>query len=211
MHRGDDASADPTEAAAELTELAGVAESDTQAAYAWSLDDGIEDDEPTRRWPFAVTAVAVGASLALASVAGVLAYRHLIDDPTPTVVVTAQPTTATTASSTPVAAPPPPPPPPVTVTTVVVESHVPPQAAPVSVDEQFLQNMRARGWYISNPALMVQRAHEVCATLNQGISSSSVVARMLALSGAVPPYQEHDISQAQTFVSTAMATYPNCP
>lgn len=130
----DDEHDNPTEVASELTELAGVAEADTQSAYAWSLDDGV-DEEPDRKRPFFIVAGAVCASLSLAAIAGVLGYRFATDEAPIPVAVSAPATTS--ARPAPMAAPPAPPPPPVTVTTVVVESKValppppPPRLAPV--------------------------------------------------------------------------------
>ena len=46
----------------ELTEMAGIAEAETEAAYAWALDDG--DDLPTQRLTSRrITTLALGASL----------------------------------------------------------------------------------------------------------------------------------------------------
>ena len=112
-----------------VTELAGVAEAETQAAYAWALDDGV-DDLPTQRLTSRhITALGVAASLIAIAVAGVIAFvmlRHQPEPaPTPPVVVI-----ETTTSTLP--PPPPPPPPPVTVTApppppVTVISTVPKQ------------------------------------------------------------------------------------
>lgn len=150
---GDDA--DPTgvvesvEAAAAPTELAGVAEADTMSAYAWSEDDGYED-EPTPLRPFLVTSAAVGVSLCLVAVAGVLGYRYATDEAPQPVALTA-PATTTVIAPTPKAAPPVPPPPPVTVTTVVVESKVaappPPQARPAPVMSRWSYDVRWGGVY----------------------------------------------------------------
>jgi serine/threonine-protein kinase len=53
----------------ELTEMAGVAEAETQAAYAWALDDG--DDLATQRLtPRRITALALAASLTIIAAAG---------------------------------------------------------------------------------------------------------------------------------------------
>ena len=56
----------------EPTEMAGVAEAETQAAYAWALDDG--DDLPTQRLTSRrITALSLAASLVVIAVAGVVA------------------------------------------------------------------------------------------------------------------------------------------
>lgn len=107
------ADAELTEAAAsaEPTEMAGVAEGETESAYAWSLDDGLEN-EPPRRWPFVVTAAAVGVSLCLATAAGVLAFRYMGSEDQPAPDAASAPATTTTRPPRPEAAPPPVPPPP---------------------------------------------------------------------------------------------------
>jgi hypothetical protein len=70
--------------AADPTELAGVAEMGTEAAYAWSLDDADEDypltgswQDPERRWtPRRVTVLAVVASVvAIVAVGGLAAWE----------------------------------------------------------------------------------------------------------------------------------------
>ena len=53
----------------EPTEMAGVAEAETQAAYAWALDDG--DDLPTQRLtPRRITSLALASSLTVIAAAG---------------------------------------------------------------------------------------------------------------------------------------------
>ncbi|AEK09664.1 hypothetical protein PBI_MOZY_50 [Mycobacterium phage Mozy] len=46
------------------TELAGVADADTMSAYAWSLENEVEDVPAGSDRPFWITAAAVGVSLA---------------------------------------------------------------------------------------------------------------------------------------------------
>jgi hypothetical protein len=62
---------------AEPTEMAGVAEAETQAAYAWALDYDDPDESPTqpirRLTPRRVTALGLAASLVLIAVAGAVA------------------------------------------------------------------------------------------------------------------------------------------
>jgi hypothetical protein len=125
MAAGDDA--DATEvadaAASEPTELAGVAQADTAAAYAWAEDDGPELDLGRQRLtPSLITAIAVTASLVIIAAAGVVVFLHQRDS-SPEPAVAAAPTITSTTVA-PVAAPPPPPP--VTVTTVVVQQPPPP-------------------------------------------------------------------------------------
>ena len=73
---------------AELTEMAGVAEAETQAAYAWALDyDGV-DEFPTQRLTSRhITALSLATSLIMIAVAGVVALtvaRQLEPAPAPT-------------------------------------------------------------------------------------------------------------------------------
>ncbi len=81
----------------EPTEMAGVAEAETQAAYAWALDDG--DDLPTQRLTSRrITALSLAASLVVIAVAGVVALVVVRDAnhpvaqaPSPHVVETVAP------------------------------------------------------------------------------------------------------------------------
>jgi hypothetical protein len=72
----------PTEAApdgGELTELRGIAEAETESAYAWGLCDDLELGEDTRRrrvTPIWITAAAVSASLVVTAAAAVFAYHQ---------------------------------------------------------------------------------------------------------------------------------------
>ncbi|MGK2852643.1 MAG: DUF732 domain-containing protein [Microbacteriaceae bacterium] len=72
------------------TELAGVAEGDTQSAYAWGQTDDLDQppqvdelDEPSQRWwtPGRITAVAVISSVLLAAAVAGAAYRHIWGGP----------------------------------------------------------------------------------------------------------------------------------
>ncbi|QBJ00870.1 hypothetical protein Henu3_gp41 [Mycobacterium phage Henu3 PeY-2017] len=204
------------------TELAGVADADTMSAYAWSVEDPTINSELIDAGsdrPFWITTAAVGLSLSLVAVVGVLGYRVWVDVPErPTVVVAATPTTTTEVE----AASPLPLPPPVTVTTVVVQTPAPaPAPVPVpevipsvlptplpplsNTDMVFLSRMRAQGWYVSDPQLMAYRAFETCAMLRNGEPVWQVQGKLLGLEG-VPNEVE-----ASKFLNTAMSTYPNCP
>lgn len=79
---------------AELTEMAGVAEAETQAAYAWALDYDDPDEFPTvpirRLTPRRITALALASSLTLIAVTGAVALsvlRQLESTPAPAPVV----------------------------------------------------------------------------------------------------------------------------
>ena len=98
---------------AELTEMAGVAEAETQAAYAWALDYDDVDEFPTQRLTSRrITTLSLAASLILIAVAGVVALTlvrqpELAPVPAPVVETVARPTPPPTVT----AAPSPPPPP----------------------------------------------------------------------------------------------------
>jgi hypothetical protein len=68
---------------AEPTEMAGVAEAETEGAYAWALDYDDVDEFPTQRLtPRRITALSLAVSLVLIAVAGAVAlfvFRHDID------------------------------------------------------------------------------------------------------------------------------------
>ena len=106
---------------AEPTEMAGVAEAETQAAYAWGALDYDDSDEfptvPTPRLTSRrITALALAASLVLIAVAGAVALFVVRDTNQPVVQASSPPVVETTMS--------PAPPPTVTVT--------PPPAPPSS-------------------------------------------------------------------------------
>ena len=74
----------------EPTEMAGVAEAETQAAYAWALAD--VEDLPTRRLtPRRITALALAVSLVLIAVAGAVALGVLASAHEPSEPVVATP------------------------------------------------------------------------------------------------------------------------
>jgi hypothetical protein len=70
-----------TAMSSELTEMAGVAEAETQAAYAWALDYDGYDESPTvpthRLTPRRITSLALTLALALIAVAGAVALGVL--------------------------------------------------------------------------------------------------------------------------------------
>lgn len=213
--------ADPTSVAESVeseaaanTELAGVAEADTMSAYAWSEDDSPEEVEPAPLRPFLITSAAVGVSLCLVTVAGVLGYRWVTDE-APTPVAVSAPATTTTVPPAPKAAPPVPPPPPVTVTTVVVQSTVQvpgqapgpgvlPPAVLASLDQRFIANLQAKGWLITDARILASDAHKLCAYLQRGGAIGPATQEYASASG-------QGLDHAQQFVSTVVGTYPNCP
>ena len=63
---------------AEPTEMAGIAEAETQAAYAWALDYDDPDEFPTQRLtPRRITSLGIAASLVVIAVAGAVALSVL--------------------------------------------------------------------------------------------------------------------------------------
>ncbi|QBI97277.1 hypothetical protein KD930_gp33 [Mycobacterium phage Kevin1] len=192
--------------ASEPTELAGVADADTMAAYAWSLDDEIDELPPSRR-AAVITAAAVIVSVSLAVVTVVLALRHLDPAPAPVPVeVTAAPAT-TIVSTTSIA-----PPPPVTVTTVVVQEPAPPPAArpPIPAltvadyDARYLAELQRRGIVVTNPAMATRDAHRICAMLQNGASQADADQIYAQQTG-------NTLFAAHTVTTLVMLTYPNCP
>ncbi|AWH14443.1 hypothetical protein HWB60_gp043 [Mycobacterium phage TChen] len=194
----------------DLTELAGVAEADTQAAFAWSEAEDYPEPADSG-WPFWVTAAAVGVSLSLVTVAGVLGYQHL-GDTSESVVAAAPSTTSTTTSPpAPVAAPSVPPPPPVTVTTVVVQPPPPPVPSPLpparslaSYDGELLATLRSQGWVLPNPAATVNDAHIICSELRAGKSRGFVNVSYAQAAG-------RNVMEIVPFIDTVTRVYPDCP
>jgi hypothetical protein len=69
---------------AEPTEMAGIAEADTEMAYAWALDYDDPDEFPTQRLtPRRITSLAIAASLTVIAVAGAVALTvtHDVNQP----------------------------------------------------------------------------------------------------------------------------------
>jgi len=90
---------------AEPTEMAGVAEADTEMAYAWALDYDDPDEFPTQRLtPRRITSLGIAASLVTIAVAGAVALgvlRQPDPGPTPAPPATPAPTRAPTPEPTP--------------------------------------------------------------------------------------------------------------
>ena len=110
-------------AESELTEMAGVAEAETEMAYAWALDYDDPDEFPTQRLtPRRITSLGLAASLVTIAVAGGVALGVLRQpEPAPAPVSVVETTTK----------PAPPAPPPVTATVTVL-----PPPPPVTVTVQ---------------------------------------------------------------------------
>ena len=71
-------------------------------------------------------------------------------------------------------------------------------------DRQFLNNMVAKGWIITNPEAMVKNAHRTCALFQRGVAPEEVN-RQLVIGTGMTMYE------AAQFSSTATLTYPDCP
>lgn len=177
---------------------------------AWSLDDGEDWEPPRRSWRPVIAAVV--ASLFVVGVAGGIAVDHLRPEP---VAIAADTPVHAAPEPEPTAAPAPKP----TATFVAdvpdARKLIPPPPAQVPVttpseyDPAFLMNMKAKGWAISDPALMAMRAHQVCGELQRGTPPDYVVQQVLKTAGG--GYSQQDVFLAQQFVSTVMSTYPDCP
>lgn len=86
--------------AAEPTELAGAAEAETQSAYAWSLDDPVEDYPTQRLTPRRITVAATVVSLAVITGAAAVAVMHLRkNDPAPAPAAAPATSTAVTVTT----------------------------------------------------------------------------------------------------------------
>lgn len=202
----------PADAATEL----GASITDTEAVTAWALDEGEEWEPPRRLTPWRITAGAVAASLVLIAVAGALAWQHFRGEETSAATpATTSLVPATMTSQAPPSRPPIPPP--VTITTVVVQApptkvpEVAPPPPPVPVWNQALDNLlvdrlRSQGFTVWDPTALTGQAHNICMMLARGASSPQGVVNELSAPGS--PTHAND---ARTFVTTIMATYPNCP
>ena len=137
------------------TELSDIADSETEAARAWALDDE-DDDAPNQRLtPGRITATAVAASFAAIAAAGAVALIYLRDGGSMPVPAITAPTTATSAAAlSPAPASPPAP------------AALPEPAGLEGVDEKFIAEMRGFAVPIADndPRWTIDLAHAVCAT-----------------------------------------------
>lgn len=195
-----------------LTELAGVAEAPTESVHAWALDYDEYESAARRFAPRRVTAAALAGCLVLmaaAGVVGLLVIRGHMAPAPPTRVTVAAPTIPTISTTPTTARAQPLPPPTVTVTVQAPTAVQAPPPAGITVeqiaayDQQFVTNLQARGWRVFDSLAITQQAHQVCAALQRG-AAPQVVGQQL-VGPATPP------ADAQSFVTTAMLTYPGCP
>lgn len=192
------------------TEMGEVIE--TEAHTAWALDEGPELDIPRRLTPGQITAIVVGVCVVVIVAAAGVAGYHL--RPSESVAVSTPPTT--TVNTPPAAASTPPAPPandrpkwgaPADVAptkTVTVE-----RSAPVNYDTLMLNNLRAQGWSIGDPAQATAAGRQVCALLRSGESADQVKGRYATEAQAAG--ERNPYALADQFVHAAMASYPNCP
>lgn len=70
---------------------------------------------------------------------------------------------------------------------------------------QFLGNLRAAGWSIQNPDMVIWRGHEACLMLREGEPPDLMARKMLAVDPSIP------MDVALEFIEIVATTYPNCP
>ncbi|SPX87627.1 DUF732 domain-containing protein [Mycobacteroides abscessus] len=183
------------------------------APTAWSDTDEIDEPEPyddPRRRNWLISGVVFVATAAIAGLAAGGAYVFLHQDqpeaPAVSAPVQSSPTTQPKMTAAPL-------PPPVTVTTVVpipsVKAQQPlPPARMAQYDQMYVARMQpfaaAEGSQITDPSLLVFRAHQTCAKLQSGFTDGALAQQLM---------EEFDLTanMAAAIVRNAMATYPNCP
>jgi len=79
-----------------------------------------------------------------------------------------------------------------------------PMEVVAAYDRQFLNNMVAKGWIITNPEAMVKNAHKTCALFQKGVAPDEVNRQLVTGTGMTR-------FEAAQFSSTATLTYPDCP
>jgi Protein of unknown function (DUF732) len=180
-------------------------ESPTVEAWSDETEPRDGDRQPWRKtWVMAailaLAAIAVGAAVWF----GYLAWPRAGQSDSPSAAAPS-PTPTTNAA---------PPPAPVPTSaqappTSIVQTSPPPNAGiPMEVvaayDRQFLNNMVAKGWIITNPQAMVKNAHRTCALFQKRVPREEVNRQLVTGTGMT-------MYEAAQFSSTAMLTYPDCP
>ena len=187
----------------DLTELAGVAEMGTEQVEAWALD--VEDYPLTGSWedperkltPKRITLLAVVASVtAVGAVGGFAAWK--LRDQEPGVHTTHVVIATATATVTHIVTPP-------SRLTAPSPEQKPRMPSLAIFDDALINNLRHRGWTIRDEANAIDQGHLACDLLRRGKSPAEVISRM---ENGTPPSTPSD---ARSFLSAAMATYPNCP
>ncbi len=169
---------------------------------AWSETEELEPepepyDNPARRnWLISGVIFAATAAVAGLAAGGAYVFMHRTESP-----VAQAPATTTVVTQLQA--------PPVTVTTVVPTTAPPPK--PLSMakyDELFLASMRTHakleGAQITDPDVLVYRAHQTCAKLQSGYTDGALAQQLIEEFGLTA-------TLANALVRTAMLTYPNCP
>lgn len=197
----------PTDAgptATEDTSISPVCESAT--VEAWSDEtEPIDGDRQSWRKTWVITTVLALAAIAVGAAVwfGYLTWPGAGHSPTLTTNAAPPPAPVPTSAQAPpataVAQPPP---------STVHASPTPNLGIPMEVvatyDQQFLNNMVAKGWTITNPEAMVKNAHRTCALFQKGVAPEEVNRQLVTGTGMT-------MYEAVQFSSTAMLTYPDCP
>lgn len=172
---------------------------------AWSETEEFDpepfDDSRRRNW--LISGVIFAATAAVAGLAAGGAYVFMREERAPVV-----PLTSTTQPQIPVTLPPP-----VTVTTVIpapstqtLSTQAPPNMA--KYDQKYVASMQpfaaAEGSQITDPGLLIFRAHQTCAKLQSGYTDGALAQQLMT---------EFNLTatMAAAMVRNAMAIYPNCP
>jgi len=156
----------------EPTEMAGVAEAETQAAYAWALDDGV-DDLPTQRLTSRrITALSLAASLAVIAVAGVVALLviHNVNRDQPEASPPPPPDAIETVTRPTPPSPTPPPPQPPRVSHAIEENFVAALRAPPGASWQHVSWAMIPGGGADtrdDDALLVTHGYEACDVMDR--------------------------------------------
>jgi hypothetical protein len=182
---------------------------------AWSDEtEPIDRDRLPWRKTWVMAAILVLAPIAVGAVVwlGYLAWPRASQSDSPS-AAPPSPTPTTNAAPPPLPVPTSAQAPPATVTvpgppSTLQASPTPNAGIPMEVvaayDRQFLNNMVAKGWIITNPEAMVKNAHRTCALFQRGVAQEEVN-RQLVIGTGMTMYE------AAQFSSTAMVTYPDCP
>jgi hypothetical protein len=198
----------------EPTDFAGVTEAETEAAYAWALDDG--DELPTQRFtPRRITALGIAGSLVAIAVAAVIVFQVIVDMKRDAAighpVLDGEAKSAISGTY----IEPPPPPAPVTVTQTVqasaptpVETIAPtedglPTAVATPYDQTFVANIHQRWGFTEDDGTMIHDAAIVCPKLRAGHDLPEISQLMAQATGLT-------VTQAHEFASEAYLVYPSC-
>jgi hypothetical protein len=202
----------PTEARPAPTEETPICESATVEAWSGETEP-IGGDRQSRRKTWVIAAIVTLAAIVVAAAVwfGYLAWPRASqsDSPSAAPSPTPTPSAAPAPAPMPTSAQAPPatvtvqPPPPTAQASLTPNVGIPMEVV-ATYDRQFLNNMVAKGWIITNPEAMVKNAHRTCALFQKGVAPDEVN-RQLVIGTGMTMYE------AVQFSSTAMLTYPDCP